>query len=89
MTANTPEDERLAMECRIHDLLCGEPSEEGRRALLEGLPYTGGLRDLAREMLDLQDEARRAFGYEEAGQVMLASLGGVLARLHGRGRQRT
>ena len=85
MKADIPDDERLAMECRIHDLLCDEVSEEGRRGLLDGLPYTGGMRDLACEMLEVQNDARRAFGYEGADRALRASLRRLLARLHGGG----
>ena len=57
--------------------------EGGSRAFLGALPYSDGVRELACEMLDVQHDARRAFGYEGAGRAMQASLRRLLARLHG------
>jgi hypothetical protein len=59
-------DEGLDTETQLHALVCGRLDESERLAVLNMLARNEAARDLLREMLDLQENSRRALGYGAA-----------------------
>jgi len=71
-------DARLDLEERLHALLCDEPGPDERLALLALVSRDEGARRLLREMLQVQEQARAACGYDEAADVLRRSMESVL-----------
>ena len=65
---------RLVLEERIHALLCGDLDDLERQCLLCILSHDSAALEIALDMLDLQYQARAAYGYDEAARRMQDSL---------------
>ena len=64
----------LQLEGRIHSLLCNELDEERRTQLLGRIVRDERARRILEEMLAVQQGARAAFGYDQAGAAINLSL---------------
>ena len=67
------EPSELDMERRINALLCGELAGSQQRELLSAIVHDEAARKLLGEMLDVQSQARAAFGYDRAEEQIGAS----------------
>ena len=82
------EEAQLSLEEQIQSLLCAELCEADRSSLLMRIARDDDARALLAEMLEVQQQARSAFGYDDSTEAMQASLGAVIGSLPSVGRGR-
>jgi len=70
MTENT----QLDLECRMHALLCGSLNDIDRQELLSRILHDEQARSFLEVCLAEQQQVRAAFGYDQADDIMQASM---------------